>query len=391
MAILVDPKELNCIFEEIKQNEKLLKDEYNSYLHPNYGLDLIGMTFGDLKICAYGEKRDNSGKRLYTCKCICGKTLYVSRSALINGHTRRCSTCRDNYLKNDNNRNSCIPDSEFIGKTFNKLTVLRKSDKKDKQGKTLYECSCSCGSDKLVLAKKFNIYNGYVKSCGCILSDTRAKKKLEFEQSLIGKQFGLLTVIKRIEDSNNTSHNSRWLCQCDCGIKIIKFKSELDIKDRRYPLSCGCASPKKFYPNSEIERRLSKLYDTVKSRCYNPNGRKADNYCKRGIDICTEWLMNKRKFVEWALDNGYRPGLTLERVDVNKGYSPDNCAWITIQEQQYNKQNTIKLADGIPFRLFCKDNNFHYDRIRRNVANYTEYTTEELFNIVANDPYFKAI
>lgn len=98
--------------------------------------------------------------------------------------------------------------------------------------------------------------------------------------------------------------------------------------------------------------RVNSIYRTMKQRCCNPKSKSYEYYGGRGITVCSEWLDSEidntvkgcntkgwLAFKKWALENGYQDGLTLDRIDVNKGYSPDNCRWVTIKEQANNKSD----------------------------------------------------
>lgn len=87
--------------------------------------------------------------------------------------------------------------------------------------------------------------------------------------------------------------------------------------------------------------RLYQAYLNMKARCYYKGGREYQNYGGRGIGVCKEWLGENgaKNFIDWAYSNGYSDDLTLDRIDVNKGYSPDNCRWITNKEQQSNRRD----------------------------------------------------
>lgn len=83
-------------------------------------------------------------------------------------------------------------------------------------------------------------------------------------------------------------------------------------------------------------KRLKGIYYGMKERCYSPNCHKYEIYGKRGIRICNEWLSSPGTFEEWALNNGYSDKLTIDRIDVNGNYEPNNCRWITAKEQMSN-------------------------------------------------------
>lgn len=93
-----------------------------------------------------------------------------------------------------------------------------------------------------------------------------------------------------------------------------------------------------------FNRKLYMSWYNAKLRCYDKTGSKYKSYGARGIRLCDEWLNNFQAFHDWAINNGYRDGLTLERIDVDGNYEPDNCKWITIKEQAYNKQDTISIS-----------------------------------------------
>lgn len=93
---------------------------------------------------------------------------------------------------------------------------------------------------------------------------------------------------------------------------------------------------------------LYNVWLTMKQRCYNPKDKHYKWYGFKGVKVCSEWLNNAEAFVEWALNNNYKPGLTLDRIDSNGDYTPSNCRFITIQAQQRNKSsNHVLVYDGI--------------------------------------------
>lgn len=102
--------------------------------------------------------------------------------------------------------------------------------------------------------------------------------------------------------------------------------------------------PVKDYKRHGLSRHpLYSSYYTIIKRCYNPKHDGYKNYGERGIKVCEEWLNSYEEFYNWAINNGWKQSLSLDRIDVNGDYCPENCRWITMFEQQSNKRNSIIL------------------------------------------------
>lgn len=91
-------------------------------------------------------------------------------------------------------------------------------------------------------------------------------------------------------------------------------------------------------------KRLRNILSGMKTRCSNPNHKDYKNYGARGIKVCDEWLNDTDLFIKWVLNNGYQDNLTIERIDNNGDYNPDNCKWATVKEQQSNTRNNRMLT-----------------------------------------------
>lgn len=170
-------------------------------------------------------------------------------------------------------------------------------------------------------------------------------KKLD----LIGQRFGRLVVKCR---NGNKGKHSAWLCECDCGNE--KTVASHNLKQGTVQ-SCGCLTKEiasERGRKSKIGERSrrhgdfgTKLYGVwagMKRRCYNPNTKYYADYGGRGIRVCDEWLAYE-PFKEWAIASGYSEGMSIERINVNAGYSPGNCKWIPLSEQNVNKRLSIRL------------------------------------------------
>ena len=94
------------------------------------------------------------------------------------------------------------------------------------------------------------------------------------------------------------------------------------------------------------DTRIYNIYHNMKNRCYNPNDDRYKDYGGRGIRICDEWLGKHgfENFCEWSMENGYSNKLSIDRIDNEKGYSPDNCRWITMKEQIENRRNSLNFC-----------------------------------------------
>lgn len=117
----------------------------------------------------------------------------------------------------------------------------------------------------------------------------------------------------------------QWLCRCDCGKETISASSNLR---RGVSASCGCVRIKHHGKNTSLYR----TWGQMKSRCSNTKAPCWKRYGGRGIKVCDEWINDFAAFRTWALANGYKPGLTIDRVDNDGNYAPENCQWLTLSE-----------------------------------------------------------
>ena len=126
--------------------------------------------------------------------------------------------------------------------------------------------------------------------------------------------------------------------------------------------------------HGDSRTRLYKIYKSMKNRCYGTWDEKhIKNYKDRGITICDEWLDNWLLFKEWAMKNGYRDDLTIDRIDNNKGYSPDNCRWIPFEKQASNKRTNLYITIGSETHTmaeWCRINNVSREAAYKRIETY---------------------
>ena len=170
---------------------------------------------------------------------------------------------------------------------------------------------------------------------------------------LTGQTFGRLKVLYRTEDhvSKSGRHDVVYRCKCSCGNERDVSKSALT---RGFTQSCGClrseVTRERRTKRDEASRKLRVAYIHMISRCYDINDKRYDRYGGRGICVCDEWRNNGvlEKFIAWAKSNGYEQGLSIDRIDNDGNYCPENCRWTTAKEQSNNRSsNTVLTVDGV--------------------------------------------
>lgn len=161
--------------------------------------------------------------------------------------------------------------------------------------------------------------------------------------NLIGKVFGELQIIERIK-SDKYGHR-KFKCRCSCGKTIdILF----DNLKRGHTKSCGCKKgymiSKKKEKHGKTYTKLYKIWHNMKQRCFNKNNIRYKDYGARGIKVCDKWKDDFMNFYNWSMSNGYSEELTIDRINNNGNYEPNNCRWTTIKEQNNNKRNNHLLT-----------------------------------------------
>ena len=182
---------------------------------------------------------------------------------------------------------------------------------------------------------------------------------------LTGERFGRLTVVSR-SDRMTKDHQVQWNCVCDCGTPAIVRGSNLRNGSAT---SCGCYRysqlKKSHTTHNKSKTKLMRSWYAMRQRCLDPNSSHYKDYGGRGIKICEEWN-DSVSFIEWAQASGYKDGLTLDRIDVNGNYSPQNCRWATSSEQANNTRRSIIITYNgktQSLKLWCDELGLNYGTI----------------------------
>lgn len=167
---------------------------------------------------------------------------------------------------------------------------------------------------------------------------------------LDGKRFGKLTAVKRVSDKIYPSgrHDIVYQCLCDCGQYTDVLAVHLNSGHTR---SCGClraeTTSKNMTTHGQSSTRLFTIWKNMKSRCTNPNNPCFNQYGGRGITVCDAWIEDFAVFYDWSIKHGYNDDLSIDRVNVNGDYDPDNCRWVSQKTQCNNTRRNIMIEhDG---------------------------------------------
>lgn len=164
---------------------------------------------------------------------------------------------------------------------------------------------------------------------------------------LTGQRFGKLLVLCRGDDhiQGNGRHRVAWKCVCDCGNEVVVLGENLRKGASR---SCGCFRKDEMSARNSTHRstntKLYGVWGSMKARCYNKSVKYYCRYGGRGISVCDEWLNDFESFHDWSVASGYKDGLSIDRINNDAGYSPENCRWVDCSVQANNRSSNRMLT-----------------------------------------------
>lgn len=261
---------------------------------------------------------------------------------------------------------------DISGQQFGYLTAIEFAYRK--KTKTYWKFKCRCGN--YVIRSTDKLKRHKTPSCGCYSAEYSEfqkeeaqkrkdrinkiryiNKKIKYSKTLVGRdltgeKIGNLTVLEMIGEQ--CGDKTQYKCLCDCGNEVIKTQERLTTKNPcKSTWSCGCT--KNRYSKSEFANkhnlttsRIYRLYTGMINRCYNSKLGVFKDYGGRGIRVCDEWLQGDgfESFYTWAITHGYNDSLTIDRINVNGNYDPNNCRWAHSETQANNRRNSV----GIKYR-----------------------------------------
>ena len=190
-------------------------------------------------------------------------------------------------------------------------------------------------------------------------------------KDMVGAKVGALTVVRFAGSENG----ALWECRCACGKLVTRTGSSLRAKKRP---SCGCVVPTETHGMSKTA--LYQIYWNMRNRCENSKTSRWARYGGRGIRVCPEWQAGFEAFASWAGTAGYQPGLSIDRIDNDAGYSPQNCRWVSSSAQSRNRSITRRLdwnGESLTPREWAEKLQVPYDAIQLRVTR--GWTVERIF------------
>jgi len=318
--------------------------------------DVTGEVYNRFTIIeTLGTRKTNSTKyKMVRALCECGNERTVDYRDLKRGRRKSCG-CITEEIKIDIEKES----------VYNYWTILSEVERYDdgkgnKSRKVL--AKCVCGKEKEVLLNSLRV--GGSKSCGCMIEYKKGKiitsespiNPLDIDKSN-QRNFGYWKITEEVSAKRNEKGEIKRtvIAECKCGYqKTVLYEN---MKTSKKCLNCSLAETRDK-SNSELsvtKRNLRNKLSCMKNRCYNIKDKDYKAYGERGIKICDEWNNSFESFYEWSINNGFKKGLEIDRINNDLGYSPKNCRYVTKEENLLNMPCVNLTVEDV---LFIRSNDF---------------------------------
>lgn len=262
-------------------------------------------------------------------------------------------------LENLKNEKRALIESR-VGNTYGDYTII---SLEDMNGIPKYAMRCdTCGYERMVSAYAFDNLD---------FECHKHFQRIKYDNSYIGREYNFLTVIGIEYDENN---KRMFRCRCECGSERLYSPHNVVLETVK---SCGCMHDELLKTHGLSNTRLYRIWKGMNARCFDKKSVAYHSYGGRGITICDEWLGESGlfNFAAWAETHGYSNDLTIDRIDVNGNYEPDNCRWADIETQIENRRPSSEwkkrkprvnwTINGItkPAKVWCDEYKVSYETV----------------------------
>ena len=220
-------------------------------------------------------------------------------------------------------RKSIMTRKDHSGEKYSRLLILCDAPNRGKHRYVYTQCECGTDGETSLTSLR----SGSATSCGCYLKEISGQR-----EDVIGEVYGRLTIIG---DATTHTKHRRVVVRCACGTEKECFLTVLRGGDA---VSCGCYHYESLSTHGETSTPLYRTWSNMKSRCYDVNAKYYPEYGGRGITVCAAWREDFMTFKNWAIQNGFMQGLTLDRTNNMGQYNPTNCRWASRTTQQRNRR-----------------------------------------------------